>query len=144
MLPYRMFNIFPTVSMFSNRNLNTGEVYQNHFFYKNRIRKQGNYLLVGNLPIDLRTATIILNKRIPIKEIDLVGYEKNGKLFVKKDKLRENGLNVIIMQSYGEALIVDDYYYNSTFVQMFVFENYDKNLFKPVILTPFMKIYKIK
>jgi undecaprenyl-diphosphooligosaccharide--protein glycosyltransferase len=144
MFPYRMFNIFPTVAMFSNRNLNTGEVYVNHFFYKNRIRKQGNYLLVGNIPIDLRRGEIILRNRVPIKEIDLVGYDRNKKLVLKKNKLRNQGLNLIILQSYREGLILDDYYYNSAFVQMFVFENYDKNLFEPVILNPVMKIYKIK
>jgi len=41
-------------------------------------------------------------------------------------------------------MIVDDYYYNSSFIQMFVFENYDKKLFEPIILNPLMKIYKIK
>jgi dolichyl-diphosphooligosaccharide--protein glycosyltransferase/undecaprenyl-diphosphooligosaccharide--protein glycosyltransferase len=48
------------------------------------------------------------------------------------------------MPSYRIGLILDDYYYNSTFIQMFVFENYDKNLFEPVILTPVMKIFKLK
>ncbi|GAB6045577.1 undecaprenyl-diphosphooligosaccharide--protein glycotransferase [Caminibacter profundus] len=144
MLPYRMFNIFPTVAMFSNRNLNTGEVYVDHFFYKNRIKKQGNYLFIGNISIDLRSAEMVLSNRIPIKEIDLVGYDKSGKLLVRKQKIRNRGLNLIILQSYGEALLLDDYYYNSSFVQMFVFENYNKDLFEPVILNPIMKIYKIK
>ncbi|GAX86859.1 dolichyl-diphosphooligosaccharide--protein glycosyltransferase [Lebetimonas natsushimae] len=144
MFPYRMFNIYPTVAVFSNRNLNTGEIYPNHFFYKNRIRKQGNYLLVGNIPVDLRTAEIILRNRIPVKELDISFYDKDGKLKVKKQHLRNEGLNLIILQNYREALIVDDYYYNSTFIQMFVFENYDKNLFEPVILNPMIKIYKIK
>jgi undecaprenyl-diphosphooligosaccharide--protein glycosyltransferase len=144
MFPYRMFNIFPTVGIFSNRNLNTGAIYHNHFFYKNRIKKQGNYLLVGNIPIDLRMGELILSNRIPIKELDLVGYDKNQQLVIRKNKLRNKGLNLIILQSYVEALIMDDYNYNSAFVQMFVFENYDKNLFEPVILNPVMKIYKIK
>jgi dolichyl-diphosphooligosaccharide--protein glycosyltransferase/undecaprenyl-diphosphooligosaccharide--protein glycosyltransferase len=47
------------------------------------------------------------------------------------------------MKSYGTVLIMDDFYYNSSYIQMFVFENYDKNLFKPVILNPFLKIYKV-
>ncbi len=144
MLPFRMFDIFPTVAAFSNRNLNTGEVYKNHFFYKNSVKKQGNILFVGKIPIDLRKAVVLIQNGVPIKEVDLVGYVKNGKLVVKKQRIRKNGLNLIILQSYGQAFLVDDYYYNSLFIQMFVFENYDKNLFEPVILSPVMKIYKLK
>jgi len=145
MLPYRMFDIFPTISAFSNRNLNIGAVYSSHFFYKAKIYKRGNQLFIGNMPIDTKQGAILINNQIvPLKEIDLVGYDKNMKLFVKRQKLRDNGLNLIILQSYGSALLLDDYYYNSTFVQMFVFENYDKELFEPVILNPVMKIYRFK
>ena len=144
MLPYRMFNIFPTVSVFSNRNLNTGEKYRNHFFYKYRFYKKGPLLYIGRIPIDLQKGIVLIQNGIPIKELDLVGYNKNGKIVIKKQKIRNKGLDLIILESYREALLVDDYYYNSTFVQMFVFENYNKNLFKPVVLSPFMKIYKIK
>ena len=144
MLPYRMFNIFPTVATFSNRNLNSGEVYRNHFFYKSRIAKQGAFIKIGNIPVDLRRGVIMIQRGVPVKEIALVAMTKNGKTVVKKQKLRNNGLNLVILQSYGEGIIMDDYYYNSMFVQMFIFENYDKNLFEPVILNPWMKIYKIK
>jgi len=34
--------------------------------------------------------------------------------------------------------------YNSVFIQLFVFENYDKSLFEPVILNPLVKVYKLK
>ncbi len=144
MLPYRMFNIFPTISEFSNRNLNSGEVYPPHFFYKAKIYKKGPLLYIGQIPIDLQKGIVLIRNGIPIKEIDIVGYNKNGKLIVKKQKLRDKGLDLIVLESYGEALLVDDYYYNSTFIQMFVFNNYNRNLFKPVILNPLLKIYKIK
>ena len=145
MLPYRMFNIFPTVAYFSNRDLNTGKVYPMHFFYKDRVSKKGNYLFIGNIPFDLEQKALIINNRlIPVKNLFLVNYTRDGKINIKKDTLNSNGLNVIILGSYGSGLIIDDYYLNSTFVQMFVFENYDHNLFEPVILNPLMKIYKLK
>jgi len=144
-LPYRMFNIFPTVAIFSNRNLNTGKVYPSHFFYKGRIYNKGNLLFIGKIPIYLNKAEIIINnQKIPIKELDLIGYDKYNHLLIKRQKVRNIGLNIIILQSYGEGLILDNYYYHSTFVQMFVFQNFNKKLFKPVILNPLMKIYKIK
>jgi undecaprenyl-diphosphooligosaccharide--protein glycosyltransferase len=144
MLPFRMFDIFPTVSIFSNRNLNTGEFYSNHFFYKGRIFKKGPYVFIGEIPIDPINGEILFRKKMPIKEVDLVGYNRFKKLIVKKQRLRNKGLHLIILQNYGEGMILDDYYYNSAFVQMFVFENYDRNLFEPVILNPVMKIYKVK
>jgi dolichyl-diphosphooligosaccharide--protein glycosyltransferase/undecaprenyl-diphosphooligosaccharide--protein glycosyltransferase len=47
------------------------------------------------------------------------------------------------MKSYGKILIMDDRFFNSAFVQLFVFEN-GGGLFEPVILNPFVKVYKIK
>ncbi len=145
MLPYRMFDILPTVAYFSNRDLNNGNVFRNHFFYKEVIRRKGNYIFIGKIPLDLRQGVLLFGKnKVPVKTISIVGYSKNGKLFKKVQRVHQNGLNLILMNSYGTGIIVDDYYYNSTFIQMFVFENYDKNLFEPVIMNPMMKIYKLK
>ena len=108
------------------------------------IAKDGSLLFTSNQLKEIKYKSILNNKPIPIKEFNVVAYKKNGKLAVKRNIVSNNGLNVIILQNYGEAFILDDYYYNSVFVQMFIFENYDKNLFEPVILNPLMKIYKIK
>ena len=145
MLPFRMLNIFSTVSVFSNRNLNTGEVYPQHFFYKGSLRQSGPILYIGNLTFDLRRGILsYANQQIPVKKVDIVSYAKNGKLIKKSQVLRDKGLNLIIMPSYRIGLVLDNYYYNSTFIQMFVFENYNKKLFEPLILSPVMKIYKLK
>ena len=144
LFPYRMFNIFPTVALFSNRNLNSGEGEPSHFFYKARFYKKGPLLYVGKIPIYLRRGIVLIQNGIPIKEMDIVGYDKKAKLIVEKQKVRNKGLDLIILKSYREALLVDDYYYNSMFFQMFIFQKYNKKLFKPVILNPFIKIYKIK
>jgi dolichyl-diphosphooligosaccharide--protein glycosyltransferase/undecaprenyl-diphosphooligosaccharide--protein glycosyltransferase len=48
------------------------------------------------------------------------------------------------MASYGRFLIVDDYFLKSMYIQMFVFENYDKTLFEPIVIDPMTKIYKLK
>ncbi len=143
MLPYRMFKIFSTVGAFSDRNLNTGETFS-HFFYFGRIAKSGEYLFVGKIPISLRGVVVVSEPVIPIKDIYLVAYDKDGELKVQRQHIRDKGINLILLRSYGSALLVDDYYFNSTFIQMFVFENYDKKLFEPVILNPWMKIYKYK
>ena len=48
------------------------------------------------------------------------------------------------MKSYNRFLVLDQKTLNSTYIQLFVFENYDKNLFEPVITSPLSKIYKLK
>ena len=48
------------------------------------------------------------------------------------------------MKSYNQFIIVDNNTYNSLYFQLFVFENYDKNLFEAIILTPLAKVYKLK
>jgi len=48
------------------------------------------------------------------------------------------------MRDYGRILILDKRMYNSAYIQLFVLENYDPNLFEPVILTPLSKVFKLK
>jgi hypothetical protein len=48
------------------------------------------------------------------------------------------------MKNYHQILVLDKRMYNSTFVQMFVLEKYDKDLFEPVIMTPLVKVFKLK
>ena len=48
------------------------------------------------------------------------------------------------MQSYRRILLLDERAYRSTYVQLFVLENNDPDLFEPVILTPMAKVYRLK
>ncbi|BCD62557.1 dolichyl-diphosphooligosaccharide---protein glycosyltransferase [Nitratiruptor sp. YY08-26] len=144
-LPHRMFNIFPTVTYFSQRNLNTGEVYRREFYYKNRIMQKGNKLYIGQLIVDLQRATVLIgNQQVPIKSVYIVGIDRSGKSHYKEQKIRDKGINLIINKSFGEALLADDMYLHSTFFQMYLFDKYDPELFEPVIISPWMKIYRIK
>ena len=143
-LPLRMFNIFPTVSVFSSLDLKTGKV-KNHFYIQsNRFKNMGNLVKFSNgIIIDMAKALVIMgNRSVPIKNFAMTAYERDGKLIKRVQHLRNEGLNVIFMKSYGKWLIVDDFYYNSTFFQLFIFQN-TQGLFKPVISTPFVKIYKL-
>ena len=143
-LPYRMLNIFPTVAIFSSINLKTGKT-KNHFLYSSsKITQRGNILNIGSMNIDLFKKLIIIgNRGIPIKRIALTYYDKKGELHTSIQKLNNIGLNVVFMKSYGKVLVMDDFFYNSTYIQLFVFENRG-GLFEPVILNPFVKVYKVK
>lgn len=146
-LPLRMMEIFPTVSLFSNLDLTGKEKRPNPFFYTSRMfQDSGQSIELGQgISIIKATSTLKMgSQNIPIKAFYQVGYTADHNLQINKQTFASEGLNVIYMASYGQFLVVDDYYFNSTYIQMFVFEQYDKNLFKPVILSPLVKIYKLK
>ena len=146
-LPYRMIDIFPTVATFSTIDLKTGRQKQHFFYAPKGVRQQGNTLLLpGGVKILLATGEIeIGTKKLPIHHFVQTYYDKTGKLqkSMQGNPLVQHGVNVIFMKNYGRWLILDDFYYNSTFVQLFVLEN-TGGLFEPVILSPLVKIYKVK
>jgi undecaprenyl-diphosphooligosaccharide---protein glycotransferase len=146
-LPLRMMEIFPTVSLFSNLDLNGVEKRSSPFLYVSRgIQDAGKTIELGQgVSIDKSTNSVkIGNQNVPIKAFYQAGYAKNNQLQVNRQIFASEGLTVIFMASYGQFLIVDDYYFNSAYIQMFVFEQYDPNLFQPVVLSPMTKIFKLK
>jgi dolichyl-diphosphooligosaccharide--protein glycosyltransferase/undecaprenyl-diphosphooligosaccharide--protein glycosyltransferase len=82
---------------------------------------------------------------MPINRFVKTGYMQDGKLNIETKQLNATAnISVIYMASYGQFLVLDEASYNSTFIQLFVLENYDKNLYEAVELTPYAKIYKLK
>jgi undecaprenyl-diphosphooligosaccharide---protein glycotransferase len=146
-LPLRMMEIFPTVSLFSNLDLTGKEKRTSPFLFVSRgIQDTEKSIELGNgLSIQKSTNTINLGKQsIPIKAFYQTGYNQNNKLQINRQTFASEGFTVIYMASYGQFIVLDDYYFNSTYIQMFVFEQYDPTLFKPVVLSPMTKIYKLK
>jgi dolichyl-diphosphooligosaccharide--protein glycosyltransferase/undecaprenyl-diphosphooligosaccharide--protein glycosyltransferase len=146
-LPLRMMEIFPTVALFSNLDLTGKSQLQQPFFYTTRsVQDTAQTLELGQgLSIIKATSTLKIGvQSLPIKSFYQVGYDKQQKVQVKQQNFASEGLNVIYMASYGQFLVLDDYYLKSQYIQMFVFEQYDKNLFEPVILSPMTKIFKLK
>jgi len=146
-LPLRMMEIFPTVALFSNIDLKSGQERQQPFFYPAQmIQDTGETIELGQGISIVKPKGILKlgNREIPIKSFYEVGYDQNKHLRVNEQSLSSEGLNVIYMASYQKLLVVDDFYLNSVYFQMFIFERYDKNLFEPVILDPMSKIYRLK
>ncbi|MEN4044817.1 STT3 domain-containing protein [Sulfurimonas sp. NWX367] len=147
-LPFRMINIYPTVTLFSNLNLMNGDKGRQPFFFVSRNFKDiGNKIqLAQNVFLDKRTLQLTLgNKTLPIRRFVQTYYDKNMKLHKQVQVINlSSNLNIIFMKNYNTFLIVDEQTYNSLYIQLMVLENYDKKLFEPVILTPQAKVYKLK
>jgi len=143
-LPLRMMNIFPTVAVFSTIDLKTGKNQRHLFMQTKAVKQQQNIITFSNgVRLDLKNGVLIFGKQIvPIKRLAVTRYHK-GKVVKSIQKIRSEGLNVVYMKSYNKWLIMDDFFFNSAYIQLFVFEN-TGGLFEPVILDPLVKVYKVK
>jgi dolichyl-diphosphooligosaccharide--protein glycosyltransferase/undecaprenyl-diphosphooligosaccharide--protein glycosyltransferase len=147
-LPNRMMNIYPTVKLFSNIDLMTGVKGNPPFFYKTtQFKEHKDSIDLGRgIKLSKKDGKLALgNKSVSISRFVKTAYDNKGKLKtnIQNIDLRSN-YSVIFMQNYNQFLVVDEQTYQSLYFQLFVLENYDKELFEPTILTPLAKIYKLK
>jgi dolichyl-diphosphooligosaccharide--protein glycosyltransferase/undecaprenyl-diphosphooligosaccharide--protein glycosyltransferase len=147
-LPNRLLNIFPTVGLFSNIDLLTGKKGSQKFFYKaDRFKDDGKLIHFGNgITLDKQTSTLSFGQqKTTISQFVIVNSDQNGKVHKKVQALDPNStISVVFMQSYNSFLILDKSMYDSLFIKLFVFEEYDKDLFELVINNPYAKVYKLK
>ncbi len=147
-LPFRMLDIFPTVAVFSNLDLDSGQVYARPFFYTAlRFKDSAETIDLGRgVLVDKKKGKVRLGQQeLPLKAIYRVTLRSDGSVASETQLLNMNGtLSLIYMGSYGKFLLVDDKMLNSTYIQMFVLGKYDETLFEPVISDPWVRVYKLK
>ena len=147
-LPFKMMNILPTVTLFSNMDLMTGTKDNRPFFFVSRNFKDiGAKIELGRgVYLDKSNSTIVIGKKVmPIKRFVKTTYDSKMKL--QKDVKLFNmasDINVIYMSNYNTFLVLDEKMYNSLYIQLMVLENPNRELFEEVILNPNVKIYKLK
>jgi dolichyl-diphosphooligosaccharide--protein glycosyltransferase/undecaprenyl-diphosphooligosaccharide--protein glycosyltransferase len=147
-LPNRMLNIYPTVTLFSNIDLMTGIKGNPPFFYKTtKFKEHKDFIDLGRgIKLSKKDGKLMLGKKsTPISRFVKTAYDNTGKLRTQVQNIDfRSNYSVIFMQNYNQFLVVDEQTYQSLYFQLFVLENYDKELFEPTILTPLAKIYKLK
>jgi len=146
-LPNRMLQILPTVDLFSNMDVISGKQNPRGFFYfAQRFNQASDGIDLGNGVKVLQNNTLqIGSNNIPMRDFYVTEYDNNGKLQVQKTVVNGSApISVIFMKNYNAFLVLDNRILASTYIQLFVLENYDKNLFEPVILDPLAKVYKLK
>ena len=147
-LPYRMMNIFPTVAVFGNLDLITGKVERKISFYPTQAvsNKEGILTLRNGIIFDTKKGMISLGQQqINVKNFIITQLTKDGKTQLQSQHYHADGqFAVVYMKSYGQFIVMDSETFNSTYVQMFMLEKYDKDLFELVVSSPYSKIYKLK
>jgi len=143
-----MLNILPTVSLFSNLDLTTAEKKKRPLFFLSRNFKESkNGINLGSgVYLHDKKGQIQIGKQfVNINNFVVTMYDKQGVLKKQVQTLdRNSSINIIYMKNYNTFLVLDNNMYNSTYIQMFVLENFDKSLFEASILTPYAKVYKLK
>jgi dolichyl-diphosphooligosaccharide--protein glycosyltransferase/undecaprenyl-diphosphooligosaccharide--protein glycosyltransferase len=142
-MPYRMIDIFPTIASFGKQNLKTGENANDMQLTSTSLAKQEDNVLTLNngFIVDINNGTISSqNQAFPLK--DFVEINKDG-VFAKQ--FDPEGQYCVVYKSDSQTFyIMDSSTYGSAYIQMFLLGKYDKNLFEPVVSSPYSKIYKLK
>jgi undecaprenyl-diphosphooligosaccharide---protein glycotransferase len=146
-LPNDMLGIFPIISKFSEIDLMSGEMEKEPFFFMTRyMQDRGNYIDLGRgVALDKNGTSVLFgDTRVPLKYFITTKYDNDMQLHISSEKINPDGeLYAVFMSDYRQLLLLDGEMFNSTFVQLFVLQNYDEQYFKPIILTPFAKVYKL-
>jgi len=144
-----MIDILPNILRFSAVNIETGKESWNPLAvigYDIEIGEDGKSASINGeymLPSADPEYLIHNGKKIPINTYYQVS-EVNGKLVKLSKQLDKNSdLYVIFLPDYERILILDEKVFESTFIQLFVLENYDKDLFEPIYLSNSARIYKL-
>lgn len=147
-LPFRMLNIFPTVAVFGNLDLTTGQAERQIAFYPTQAmsNKDGMIRFRNGIVFDAKKGEIALGRENKaVKYFIVTQNTQQGKVQLQSQLYHLDGAYAIVyMKSYGRFVVMDLETFNSTYVQMFMLEKYDKNLFELVVSSPYSKIYKLK
>ncbi|TEY04548.1 STT3 domain-containing protein [Campylobacter sp. US33a] len=150
-MPARMMNIFSTVATFSNIDLSTGEV--NPFIFRVTravLQNNGEFILSdgSKLSEDFRIWRNDENNTYAVKEIIEINSVTTGDYKVTpmdtQGKVYVFFLKEQFQTAQGQFIIMDEKMFNSAFVQMFFFNNYDKDLYDLIINDKNAKVFKIK
>ncbi len=147
-MPYKMMRIFPTVGVFGNLDLQTGKRKRKIVFYPSSISKQvGSTIQLQNgIVYDMAKGIVhIGSETAKVNRFDIVDYQPNGKSIRKSDINHMDGtLCIVFMRTYNSFVVMDKETYNSAYVQMFMLDNHNKELFDLVVSSPYGKIYRVK
>ena len=147
-LPDRMMNIFPVVTQFSNIDITDGKQLGELFFITSDrfVQDQSGVHMDNGFSISPNLLSLEFSgRKFAINTFYETSYDANGKLSVKEFNMDSSAqFYVIFMRDYGRFLLLDKTMLNSSYIQLFVFERYRPELFEPVILSPAVKVYKLK
>ena len=143
-----MIDIAPNIFRYSYIDATTGKRQKEDFYHVsalNGISEAGIDLGDGyTLPTNEQNFIIHNGEKIAVKSfykvkgagrdlrIDEKIIDKNAKIYV------------LFLEDYARILLLDENAFNSSFVQLFIFERADERYFEPFVISSGVKIYRLK
>jgi len=147
-MPYRMMNIFPTVMVFGNIDLTTGNPLRKAIFAPSGIAtlQQEVARLRNGMILDLKRGIArIGTQNIPLQTLVISELSSSGAIRVQRQAYHLDGrLIAVYLKSYGQMVVMDPQTFRSMYVQMFMLGHYDPHYFEPVVTSPYTRIYRLK
>lgn len=147
-LPFRMMQIFPTVAVFGNLDLQTGKPLRQMVFYPGSLREQkGATLFLSNgIVCDMERGELMIGDQTErLKQFVITENTKEGQIRLQSQNYYPDGRYVVVfLKSYGQMVVMDTETFQSMYVQMFMLGKYDSDLFEPVVTSPYSRIYRLK
>jgi len=147
-LPFKMLNIYPTVTLFSNINLMNGQQEKQPFFFISRnFKDAGDVVDLGSgVRLNKKDMSITIGKdTLKLRRFVQTAYKADKKYVVHEQLLDfQSNLSLIYMSSYNMFLLVDEKVYNSLYIQLMILDKYDRKLFEKIIDDPYAKVFKLK
>ncbi|EAL2185942.1 peptide-binding protein [Campylobacter lari] len=147
-MPYRMLRIMPVVAQFANTNPDNGEQEKSLFFSQaNTIAQDkttGSVMLDNGVEIinDFR-ALKVEGASIPLKAFVDIESITNGKFYYNEIDSKAQ-IYLLFLREYKSFVILDESLYNSSYIQMFLLNQYDQDLFEQITNDTRAKIYRLK
>ncbi|MCR6594700.1 undecaprenyl-diphosphooligosaccharide--protein glycotransferase [Campylobacter insulaenigrae] len=147
-MPYRMLRIMPIVAQFSNTSPDTGNQEKSLFFSQaNAIAQDptsGSVMLDNGVEIinDFRALKIEGNT-FSLKAFVDIESITNGKYYYNEIDPKSQ-IYLLFLREYKSFILLDENLYNSTYIQMFLLNQYDQNLYEQITNDPRAKIYRLK
>ena len=152
-IPYDLFRLAPTIEQFSDIDLQNGEP----TYTATKLIRYGSvqydesgkgFVLDDMMHFDLDSGTLTeidSGKSVQLRAYYTVGREHNlmRTRLVKKYNDDKSKLIAVLSQELGQLFLLDERTNNSLIVQFFLYENYDRNLFKMIYKNSESKAWKV-
>lgn len=149
-VPYQMLPIYGVVRYFSDLNLATGKLRRAPLITTRNYRvdrEKERILLPNNTVVDLRQGVILQNGK-PIGKLNTVynhRVSQDGTSNMIATPINSLGYYYVILSGYyGIVYLMSPEAFRANFIQMFFFNNYDKDLFELVERNTYATLYKLR
>lgn len=150
-LPLSLLAIQTALDEFSDIDYKTGEViHKNKTLaqYANIETKEDSFILDGQLTFFFESGIIQENesgKSMQVQKFHTITRDKTGLQTTTKTYTEDKTkIHIIYSKDLNMFFAIDDRTNNSLTVQLFIYENYDKNLFELIYSDKYSKAYKLK